>query len=71
VLCLRRVDVATAAGRFDDAAAEYGNLRKLTASTLAVVLQNAEPWSLFNPMIRSAHYAALRQMIEAANSAGH
>jgi hypothetical protein len=36
-----------------------------------VALQNAEPWSLFNPAIHDAHYAALRQMIEAADSAGH
>jgi hypothetical protein len=35
-----------------------------------VALQNAEPWSLFNPTIHDAHYAALRQMLE-AKSAGH
>jgi hypothetical protein len=36
-----------------------------------VALQNAEPWSLFNPVIHDARYAALRQMLEAADSAGH
>ncbi len=71
VLCLRRIDLAATAGRFDDAATEYGNFRKLTISTVPVALQNAEPWSLFNPAIHDAHYAALRQMIEAANGAGH
>ncbi len=69
VLCLRRIDLAAAAGRFDDAAAEYGNFRKLTMSAVPVALQNAEPWSLFNPAIHDAHYAALRQMFQAANSA--
>jgi cytochrome c peroxidase len=71
VLCLRRIDLAATAGRFDDAATEYSSFRKLTISTMPVALQNAEPWSLFNPAVHDAHYAALRQMIEAANGAGH
>ncbi len=71
VLCLRRIELAATAGRFDDAATEYSSFRKLTISTMPVALQNAEPWSLFNPAIHDAHYAALRQMIEAANGAGH
>jgi hypothetical protein len=71
VLCLRRIDLAATAGRFDDAATEYANFRKLTISSVPVALQNAEPWSLFNPAIHDAHFAALRQMTEAANSAGH
>jgi cytochrome c peroxidase len=69
VLCLRRLDLAAGAGRFDDAAAEYTNFRKLTASAVPVILQNAEPWSLFNPAIHDAHYAALRQMFQIANHA--
>ena len=71
MLCLRRIDLAATAGRFDDAATEYSSFRKLTISTMPVALQNAEPWSLFNPAIHDAHYAALRQMVETADSAGH
>jgi hypothetical protein len=69
VLCLRRLDLAAGVGRFDDAAAEYTNFRKLTASAVPVILQNAEPWSIFNPAIHDAHYAALRQMFQIANHA--
>ncbi len=68
VLCLRRIDVAAAAGQFDEAAAEYRNFRKLTNASVPVALQNAEPWSLFNPAIHEAHYTALRQMLQAARS---
>ncbi|MBV8592263.1 MAG: hypothetical protein JO212_19780 [Acetobacteraceae bacterium] len=67
VLTLRRIDLAAAADRFDEAATEYGNFRKLMASAVPVVLTKAQPWSLFNPAIHEAHYAALRQMIRAAN----
>jgi hypothetical protein len=64
---LRRIDLASAADRFDEAAGEYGNFRKLMASAVPVVLTKAQPWSLFNPAIHEAHYGALRQMIETAN----
>ena len=64
VLCLRRIDIAAAAGRFDEAASEYVNFRKLTTSEVPLALQNAEPWSLFEPAIHDAHYAALREMYQ-------
>jgi Di-haem cytochrome c peroxidase len=67
VLGLRRIDLATAADRFDEATTEYRNFRKLMASAVPIVLTNAQPWSLFNPAIREAHYGALRQMIPTAN----
>ncbi len=66
VLDLRRVDAAAAAGHGDSAAAEYLNYRKLMAATVPLLLQAAEPWSLFNPAIHDAHYATLRQMLQAA-----
>jgi Di-haem cytochrome c peroxidase len=66
VLCLRRIDIASAAGRFDEAANEYVDFRKQIAA-VPVPLQNAEPWSLFNQAIHNAHYTALRQMYEVAN----
>jgi cytochrome c peroxidase len=67
VLGLRRIDLAAASDRFDEAATEYGNFRKLMAAAVPVALAKAQPWSLFNPAIHEAHYAALRQMIETAN----
>jgi cytochrome c peroxidase len=68
VLCLRRIDLAAAAGRFDEATNEYVEFRKQIAA-VPVPLQNAEPWSLFNPAVHDAHYAALRKMYEAAEDA--
>jgi hypothetical protein len=67
VLGLRRIDLATAADRFEEAAAEYRNFRSLLSSAVPMALTNAQPWSLFNPAIHEAHYSALRQMIETAN----
>ena len=71
VLGLRRIDMAAASGHFDVAAVEYGNFRKLMASAVPQLLTNAQPWSLFNPPIHDAHYAALRRMLQAANGAQH
>ena len=67
VLGLRRMDLAAADGRFGEAATEYDNFRKLMVSAVPMALAKAQPWSLFNPAIHDAHYAALRQMIETAN----
>jgi hypothetical protein len=67
VLGLRRIDLAAAADRFDEAATEYRNFRKLIAFAVPMALAKAQPWSLFNPAIHEAHYAALRQLIETAN----
>jgi hypothetical protein len=66
VLCLRRIDLASAAGRFDEAVGEYMNFRKQIAA-VPVPLQNAEPWSLLDPAVHDAHYTALRQLYEVAN----
>ena len=71
VLGLRRTDMAAAAGHFDVAAVEYGNFRKLMASAVPQLLTNAQPWSLFNPVIHDAHYGALQKMMQAANRSGH
>jgi hypothetical protein len=61
---LHRVDVDAAAGRFDEAAAEYLNYRKLTSASAPLALQSAEPWSLFNPTLHAAHRATLQSAIE-------
>jgi cytochrome c peroxidase len=64
VLMLRRIDMAAAEGRFSDAAAEYKNYRNLMAAAVPALLAAAEPWSLFNPAVHDAHYAALRQVLQ-------
>jgi cytochrome c peroxidase len=66
VLRLRRIDAAATAGDFGQAAAEFLLYRKLAAAAVPAALHAAEPWSLFNPAVHDAHYAALRQMAPAA-----
>jgi hypothetical protein len=66
VLSLRRLGLAAAAGHFDEAAAEHATYRKLMADAVPR-LKAGEPWSLFNPKIRAAHDAALRQILRTAN----
>jgi hypothetical protein len=52
---LQRLDDDAAAGRFDEAAGEYLNYRKLTAAAAPLALQAADPWSLFDPTLHAAH----------------
>jgi cytochrome c peroxidase len=68
VLDLRRVDLAAGAGQFDDAAATYDDVRKLMAAAIPAVLAKAEPWSLFNPTIHDAHFAALREVLKTSDN---
>ncbi len=68
VLDLRRVDLAARNGQFDDANAAYQDYRKLMAGAVPAALYNAESWSLLNPQIHDAHYAALRQMVQTATA---
>jgi cytochrome c peroxidase len=69
VLMLRRIDMATAEGRSSDAAAEYKNYRNLMAAAVPALLAGAERWSLFNPAVHDAHYAALRQVLQTKHTA--
>jgi hypothetical protein len=64
VLTLRRVDMAVAEGRNNDAAVDFKNYRYLMAAAVPAVLAGAEPWSLFNPSVHDSHYAALRQVLQ-------
>lgn len=64
VLTLRRIDMAAADGRFDDGAADYNLYRGKMKIEVPTLLYNAEQWSLFNPKVHDAHYAALRQALE-------
>lgn len=68
VLDLRRVDLAASNGQFDDANAAYQDYRKLMAGAVPTALYNAEAWSLLNPTIHDAHYAALRQVVQTATA---
>lgn len=68
VLDLRRVDLSAGAGQFDDAATAYDDVRKLMAAAVPAVLTKAEPWSLFNPAVHDAHYAALRELLEISDN---
>jgi hypothetical protein len=57
---LQRVGDAAAADRFDQAAGEYLNYRKLTVAAAPMALQAADPWSLFDPALHAAHRQAAR-----------
>jgi cytochrome c peroxidase len=61
VLTLRRIDIAVAAGRLADAAADYEVYRDRMVVAVPTLMNNAEQWSLFTKTVHDAHYAALRQ----------
>jgi len=65
VLGLRQIAMAADDDDFDGAAAAYADYRKHVAAA-AANLKLAAAWSLFNPAIRQAHFAALRQLAELA-----
>jgi cytochrome c peroxidase len=68
VLTLRRIDVAAAEGRSSDAAGEYKNYRYLMVAAVPTLLGNADRWSLFNPAVHDAHYAALRKILQSGHT---
>jgi cytochrome c peroxidase len=65
VLALRRIAMAASADDFDEAARAYADYRQQVAAA-EPVLKLAEPWSLFDPPVREAHFKALRQLAELA-----
>ena len=69
VIRFRRIGMAAVAGRFDDAAAEFKIYRTMSAGVLPLLLSAAQRWSLFNPAVHDAHYAALRQTLRQAEPA--
>jgi cytochrome c peroxidase len=71
VIRFRRIGTAAVAGRFDDAAAEFMIYRKMSAGVLPLLLSTAQRWSLFNPAVHDAHYAALRQTLRQTEQAAH
>jgi hypothetical protein len=65
VLALRRIDAAATAGKFDEAADAFAAYRGMMAEATSL-LKAAEPWSLFNPAVRTAHFAAMRALFQTA-----
>jgi hypothetical protein len=65
VLTLRRIAMAAADDDFEGAAQAYANYKQQAVSAGAD-LKMAQAWSLFNPVVRRAHFAALRQLAELA-----
>jgi len=64
VLTLRRIDMAAAEGRINDASADYKTYRSLMVAAVPALLAGAERWSLFNPAVHDQHYGALRQVMQ-------
>jgi hypothetical protein len=58
---LHRIDGDVSAGKFDEAAGDYLNYRKLTFAAAPLALQTAEPWSLYEPEQHAAHVEARRK----------
>ena len=65
VLSLREIAMAAAGNDFESAAQVYAGYRQQLAQASAGV-KAAEAWSLFNPEVREAHFAALNQLAKLA-----
>lgn len=65
VLTLRRVAMAASADDYDGATEAFADYRRQVVAAVPV-LKAAEPWSLFNPVVRDAHFKALSQLAELA-----
>lgn len=65
VAILERVGSNAAGGKYDEAAREYQDYNHFISAGVQPAVGRAEPWSLFNPAVRDAHYAALRHKLEA------
>ena len=65
VLTLRQIAMASDAGDYDEAARIFAEYRQHVA-TASATLMSAERWSLFNPTIRQAHFAALKRLADLA-----
>jgi cytochrome c peroxidase len=64
VAILERVGSDAAGGKYEDAAREYQNYNHFITAGVQPAVGNAERWSLFNPAVHDAHYAALRRQLE-------
>lgn len=66
VLTLRRIAMATEAGKFDEAARLYTGYRQ-DAAAAGRALKDAETYSLFNPKVREEHFRALDRLVDMAD----
>ena len=64
VLILRRLGTAAAEGQYDEAAGEYRNYNRFMTAAVPTIVGNTERWSLFNPAVHDAHYAALGRLLQ-------
>ena len=64
-LTLRRIAMAVDANDYGEAAEAYADYRAELAEASAD-LKTAEPYSLFNPAVRTAHFAALNKLADLA-----
>ena len=69
VLALREVGQAVGEGKFDEAAAGLNRYRERMPATV-VAMEAAKPWSLFNESLHDRHFAAMRNLLDAAGTAG-
>jgi hypothetical protein len=65
VLTLRRIAMASEAGKFDEAARLYAGYRQ-DAVRAGETLKAAETYSLFNPAVREQHFRALDRLVDMA-----
>jgi hypothetical protein len=65
VLTLRRIAMASEAGKFDEAARIYGGYQT-DAATAVGTLKAAESYSLFDPAVREEHFRALDRLVDMA-----
>jgi hypothetical protein len=64
VAILGRIGSDAAGGKYDEAGREYRDYNHFMTVGVQPAVGRAEPWSLFNPAVRDAHYVALRQQLE-------
>jgi cytochrome c peroxidase len=63
VLILRRMAIGADAGNYGDVASEYRTYNRFMTAAVPSIVSQAEQWSLLNPVVHDAHYAALRQLL--------
>jgi cytochrome c peroxidase len=66
VLTLRRIAMASEAGKFEEAARLYADYRRDVAA-VGETLKAAEKFSLFDPAVREEHFRALDRLVDMAD----
>lgn len=63
VLILRRMEIAADTGNYEEVAKEYRTYNRFMTAAVPTIVGQAEQWTLLNPAVHDAHYAALRQLL--------